>query len=496
MSSNSAQSPLPSQTVINAVWILLCAAVCLQILVQLVHVSMFFDGGIYATVARNLAEGRGTMWAPHFSDTLFPTFAEHPPLMFWLQAIGFSIFGDTIAVEKGFSLLTFVISATLLFQIWMRLNKDDVAIQKAFPFALMMALIAGRVNWGFANNLLDNLLAVFSLTAVLLVVIAYDRPSPAFSAKRLALLVSAGLAICLSLMTKGPVGLFPLAAPALYWLVFRRPAFLVMVHDSLIILAVIVLFIATLYAFEASREAVDRYVTAQLASSLSGARGQYGGGVYVFRKILGVNGYSLAILALTALASWRLGLGRSISLYRDSRFKRVAFLILIGMSASFPIALSPRVANFYFNTSLFFYSAGFAILVAPTIMEALSRLRDERAKIFSMTALAVLVASVVIVIANMGRSGTDTRTIEQATAIERTVCAGQSNCKPSISACENAWQDWALHTYMQRFYKISIAKQAEVIADFIIADASCVDLPGYRPLSTDITPYVLLKRQV
>lgn len=495
MSSKPVPNSLPSQTVINAVWILLCAAVCLQILVQLVHVSMFFDGGIYATVARNLAEGRGTMWAPHFSETLFPTFAEHPPLMFWLQAIGFSFFGDTIAVEKGFSLLTFIVSAILLFQIWMRLNKDDVVIQKAFPFALMMALIAGRVNWGFANGLLDNLLAVFSLTAVLLVIIAYDRPAPLLSAKRLALVALAGLAICLSLMTKGPVGLFPLAAPAIYWLVFRRPAFFTIVFNSVVILSVIALFVATLYAFEASREAVDRYVTAQLASSLSGARGHYGGGLYVFRKILGVNGYSLAILALAALASWRFKIGRSDSVTQNHRFKRAAFLILIGMSASLPIGLSPRVANFYFNTSLLFYSAGFAILASPMTIEALSRLRDQQAKGLSLGALALLTGSIVIVIANIGRLGSDARTIEQAIAIERLVCADQTTCTASISACENAWQDWALHTYVQRFYKISIAKQADGDAEYVIAVTSCGDLPGYRQTQADIAPYTLMKRQ-
>lgn len=494
MSSKPDLSQLPSQTVINAAWILLLAAVCVEILVQLVHVSMFFDGGIYATVARNLAEGRGTMWAPHFSETLFPTFAEHPPLMFWLQAIGFSIFGDTIAVEKGFSLLTFIISATLLFKIWMRLNKDDVVVQKAFPLALVMALIAGRVNWGFANGLLDNLLAVFSLTAVLLVVIAYDRPSPAFSAKRLALLVLASLAICLSLMTKGPVGLFPLAAPAIYWLVFRRPAFFVMVLDSVVILTVIVLFVTILYAFDASREAVDRYLAAQLFASLRGDRGYYGGGFYVFRKILGVNGYSLAILALASLASWRLGLGRSDSPIRSQRFKRAAFLILIGMSASLPIGFSPRVANFYFNTSLLFYSAGFAILVAPVFMETLARLGERQIKVLRFGSLSLLAASIVMVFLNVGRPGTDARTIEQAAAIQELACTDETDCKPLISACQNAWQDWALHTYMQRFYKISIAKQADIDADFVIADESCSNLPGRKDTGIDISPYLLLER--
>jgi 4-amino-4-deoxy-L-arabinose transferase-like glycosyltransferase len=351
------------------------------------------------------------------------------------------------------------------------------------------------VNWGFANNLLDNLLAVFSLAAVLLVVMAYDRPSPAISTRRLALIATAGLAICLSLMTKGPVGLFPLAAPAIYWLVFRRPPFLVVVLDSIIILAVIVLFATALYTFEASREAVNRYVSAQLVSSLSGGRGHYGGGLYVFRKILGVNGYSLAILAFAALASWRFRLGRSDSLTRSQRLKRAAFLILIGMSASLPIGLSPRVANFYFNTSLLFYSAGFAILVSPTIMEALSRLKARQAKTFSKGALVLLMASIVIVIANIGRLGSDGRTIEQAVAIEGLVCADEANCTPSISACANAWQDWALHTYMQRFYKISIAKEADVDAEYVIGEASCGDVSGYRHTQTDIAPYVLMKRQ-
>lgn len=494
MSTKAGFSPMPSRTVMNAVWLFLLGAICLQILVQLVHVSMFFDGGIYATLARNLAEGRGSMWAPYLSDTLFPTFAEHPPLMFWLQAIGFALFGDSIAVEKGFSFLTFIVCAVLLFHIWKRLNKDDDLVQAAFPLALMLALISGRVNWGFANGLLDNLLAVFSLTSVLLLVVAYDRPAPVVSGRRLALVSAAGLAICMSLMTKGPVGLFPLAVPAIHWLVFRRPSFLAMVIDSLVIVLVIGLFLGLLYAFDPSREAVDRYVTAQLVSSLSGARGHYGGGLYVFRKILGVNGYSLAILALAALAGWRWKLGKSAPEANRPRLKRAAFLILIGMSASLPIGLSPRVANFYFNTSLLFYSAGFAVLVAPVLMDGLSRLREQQSKLLGFGSLLFLAASIVIVVANVGRPGADARTIEQASVIEDFVCSDETNCKPLISACQNAWQDWALHTYMQRFYKISIAKQTDVDADFVIADETCSNLQGRKDTGIDISPYLLLER--
>lgn len=494
MSMKTGLSPMPSRTVMIAVWLFLLGAICLQILVQLVHVSMFFDGGIYASVARNLAEGRGSMWAPYFSDWLFPVFAEHPPLMFWLQAIGFYVFGDTIAVEKTFSLLTFIVSALLLLQIWIRLNKDDLLVQKAFPLALLMALIAGRVNWGFANGLLDNLLAVFSLAAVLLIMIAYDRATAIFSVRRLVILCSASFFICLSLMTKGPVGLFPLAAPAIYWLVFRNSSFLSMILDSFAILIVVLIFLGCLYGYDSSREAIQRYLAAQLFASLSGARGHYGGGFYVFRKILGVNGYSLAILALASLASWRWKLGKSAAEVDRSRLKRAAFLILTGMSASLPIGLSPRVANFYFNTSLLFYSAGFAILVAPVFMSALSRVREGQAKVLKFFSLLFLTASVVIVLANFGRPGADARTIEQAAAIKKFVCPETADCKPAISVCQTAWQDWALHTYLQRFYEISIAGQTDVDADFVIADETCSSLPGRKDTGIDISPYLLLER--
>lgn len=488
-------SPMPSRTVMNAVWLFLLGAICLQILVQLVHVSMFFDGGIYASVARNLAEGRGTMWAPYFSDWLFPTFAEHPPLMFWLQAIGYSVFGDTIVVEKTFSLLNFIISALLLFQIWMRLNRDDLVVQQAFPLALFMALIAGRLNWGFANGLLDNLLAVFSLSAILLIVIACEQATAAFSAKRLAILSCAGLFICLSLMTKGPVGLFPLAAPAICWLVFRRSTFPIMILDCCAVLLVILIFLAGLYSYEPSYEAFQRYFKAQLFASLSGGRGYYGGGVYVFRKILGINGYSLVILALAAFASWRFQLGKSDGLIRRQRLQRAAFLIMVGMSASLPIGLSPRVANFYFNTSLFFYSAGFAILAGPALVDGLSRLTERQTRIFKFSSILFLAVSVVTVLANIGRPGVDARPIAQAAAIEDFVCSSKPNCSPLISVCQTVWQDSALHTYLQRFYKISIAEEAKVDADFVIADETCNNLPGRKDTGIAISPYRLLERE-
>ena len=67
---------------------------------RLAHRGMFVDGVTYASIARNLAEGRGSFWSPSYTATLYPQFHEHPPLGFWLQSLWFRVFGDHLFVER------------------------------------------------------------------------------------------------------------------------------------------------------------------------------------------------------------------------------------------------------------------------------------------------------------------------------------------------------------------------------------------------------------
>ncbi len=62
--------------------------------------GMFTDGIIYADISRNLAEGYGSFWHLHFSETLIHDFYGHPPLAFYLTSLLFNIFGDTIFIER------------------------------------------------------------------------------------------------------------------------------------------------------------------------------------------------------------------------------------------------------------------------------------------------------------------------------------------------------------------------------------------------------------
>ncbi|UCD81165.1 MAG: hypothetical protein JSW26_06980 [Desulfobacterales bacterium] len=51
---------------------------------KLLELGKHGDGIEYASVARNMAEGRGSLWRPYFSDTFGKLYREHPPLIYWI----------------------------------------------------------------------------------------------------------------------------------------------------------------------------------------------------------------------------------------------------------------------------------------------------------------------------------------------------------------------------------------------------------------------------
>ena len=62
--------------------LLMCAIFVAATVPRLAHRGMFVDGVTYASIARNLAEGRGTFWTPSYTATIYPQFHDHPPLGF------------------------------------------------------------------------------------------------------------------------------------------------------------------------------------------------------------------------------------------------------------------------------------------------------------------------------------------------------------------------------------------------------------------------------
>lgn len=475
-------------------WLLVAVAVCLKIMPDIVRQSFFFDGLIYTSIARNLAEGTGTVWAPQFSKALFPVFAEHPPLMMWLQSLLFHVFGDTIMVDKCFSLATFGISLGIVALIWGRLSGSNSPMRRSLPLALVLTVVAGRFSWAFANGMLENLLIVFTSLAVLLVVIAYDDRHSGRAIRRMSFMALAGLATALALMTKGPVGLFPLATPGLYWLCFRRPRLADAIVDTLLLIAVVAMVFCFLWSFEGPRGTIERYVSIQLLTSLSGERGHAGGGLSALRTFIRVLAYPLVIaLVISAIGFFSRG-AASANTGRREAVRSALFLAAVGCSASLPLFVSPRVSGFYFNPSLPYFSGALAMACAPILLRLLEECSERALRWAQSVLAAVLALSCLYVAMEIRRPGDDAEVIDSAGKIAKELCDG-NKCNDVISTCGSVGQDWRLHGYLERYYKIALDSAPTVGPGYLLAGNDCQgDLAGYRDTGVDLSPNRLLKR--
>jgi 4-amino-4-deoxy-L-arabinose transferase-like glycosyltransferase len=94
-------------------FLVLMAMVAWGTLPRLAKKGLFGDGLLYASMSRNMAEGRGSIWQPYFSSSYWiegvpSTYYENPPLMIWVQSWFFRLIGMWRKYFVGFySLLIF-----------------------------------------------------------------------------------------------------------------------------------------------------------------------------------------------------------------------------------------------------------------------------------------------------------------------------------------------------------------------------------------------------
>lgn len=79
--------------------------------------GMFMDGVLYAIVSNNLANSQGTLWHLNMQP-VDPVFYAHPPLGFLMQSVLYKFFGNSILIERVYSILTFIITAFIIVKIW------------------------------------------------------------------------------------------------------------------------------------------------------------------------------------------------------------------------------------------------------------------------------------------------------------------------------------------------------------------------------------------
>jgi hypothetical protein len=419
---------------------------------DLLQRSMYNDGLWYAVLSRNLATGEGSFWYPHLTATIFSVFHEHPPLVFGLQSLFFSLFGEHLIVERLYALTILGCSAWLMVLIWRFVFVQDAALRKLWFIPLLLWMLNEVVYLYYPANILEGTMGLFSLMAVFLMLKVSEQPLNGTTALWISL---AGISLVAASLSKGFVGLFPLAFWGIHWLVFRKYSFGQMLLRSLILLLAFALSLVVLLSFDPAYDSLSKYFDSQVVASISGQRTNYHyreNRLHIVGRLFQVLSPSIALTGLILLAGRQLIRERLTGPMRQW----VLLFLLIGLSASLPLAISPKQAFYYLLPACPYFPLSLGIMIAPIVQKWADLLKVERSKanFVSLMIGGLLIVSLVFAFSRLGKvTGRDRNVMHDVQEIGAVVPPGTIIGSRAYTA--------SLVGYLYRLHRISIDTTSE-----------------------------------
>lgn len=464
---------------------------CTLILDRLVPEGIFLDGVTYASISRNLAIGKGSMWYLYYRGDW--AFTEHPPLFFGIQSIFFKVLGDHYFTEKIYCFVLWVLTILVLKRFWTAFKPADETTD-TFILPLLMWCLAPTVTWGYTNNILDSTMAIWDLLAVWFLFIACSKSSWQH-------FIAGGLLVFAASFTKGPVGIFPLAVPGLYWLVYENKSFASFGHAlvrTFVVLVILAGCYYLLYQFREPRWMLDSYLHQQLLAALEGRRELTGNGA---GRLAILADLVIQLLPAVAIAAVLFIIKKAVkgSAQTQANSKNILFLLLMGICGSLPIMLSVKQRTFYLLPALPFYVLAIALLIYPWFVSVTNKPRMKTAAFrrFNITAIIVGLALLVYLGTKVGQVGRDHELIANMKYLGTQFPPGQT-----FGICAEANEDYEFLAYLERYNRMEV-NPVFYCAEYVLIDKQrCnndvipfVSAIGFKKQKFGLDRYEIYKRQ-
>ncbi|KAA6436636.1 hypothetical protein FEM33_21065 [Dyadobacter flavalbus] len=377
----------------NPGWLLTICFIGMTFIPRSFDHVLFMDGLAYAAISRNMALGQGTFWEPHFADSFWlpynqcSFFCEHPPLMFGLQSLLFRIMGDTTAVENTYNTIILLASIWLIFRIWQKLFEHKRHIREHAWLPVLLWYCLRIVWWSVPNNLLDTTMAVFCLGSCYfqLTAITASQFKPGHW-------LLSGIMIVLACMTKGPAGIFPLAFPAIYSLVYGKVFFKPALSGTSTMLAGFLSLMLLILQYPPARYFLSHYFEGQVMAALLKKRekvsNDWTAHFYLIRLLFtNIIPHLLIILGLLA-AHFYYKLGPRIS----GHTKNVCcFTFLLTIAVVFPMLASVKQGDHYLLPALPFVGLFFAACTIELLLPITIKFPFvTRLSVYALSLMAVI----------------------------------------------------------------------------------------------------------
>jgi hypothetical protein len=449
--------------------------------------GMFPDGLTYASIARNMAEGRGSFWLPYFSSSFWIPFQGnqyefygHPTLCMGLLSVLFRAVGDHWFVEKFYCILIWLVSVWLVIKLWRSVGQD----KQLWWLPVWTWYMMPAVLWSYPNLVLDNTMAVFSLLAALILISDFrfqiSDLQNTLGKSRLGFkhLIICGVLLHLAFLTKGPVGLFPLVIPIIYWLFYRDKINLQNAIFQSFILGATCFGTLTLWYFYPPAKAFwVKYFNIQLMSSI-GETDQteaYTGLDYLYipKEIL-VQSVAFVIVGLVLFIFSKIK--KTAFHFDNEATKKAAFFMTIGLSGSLPMMISHKASSYFLLPSLPFFVIGFCLFLEPTVCIWIEKFALSPAKTLRANRFVGVVAIGVLMycLAQIGRVGREQNIIHDIKILGKNespthaILRGGIPFDIKIAVSDSMMKHFNYHGYFQRYNRWELTKPSDTTAQFFI----------------------------
>lgn len=400
------------------------------------------DGVLYATVSRNFAQSHGSWF--DFTYNAKP-FYDQPPLALWLQGFLFTIFGDSIYVERSYSFFCGLLAVLFLILLWRKIHSTSELARFSWVPVFFFCSVP-LIFWSYSSNMLENTLSVFALASVYLQLLCIEKNFSLF------FLCLSGCSIFLAFLSKGLVGFFPLALFLLHWLIFRSVSFKKMIAMSFLLLVITGFYISVFFYFlPGSKEYFRMQFSAQVFSSLSGEVNLSLKPLLVPRRLFQELLPAIIFSLIFWLIAYRRGYYSWVS--HKQALPQTLLFLLIGLSASLPIMASYKQRGYYLVPSFHFFIFSVSVFMGPILKSIFDNI--EISNMFSRLAksciVIFLVVSLVFSFSTIGKIGRNKDKITDVITLGNLIGKGKK-----VAIAKSLLEDWYLLGYFQRFFNISL----------------------------------------
>lgn len=437
-------------------WLFTISFILITFLPRSIDDTMFMDGVTYASIARNMAEGRGTFWQPYFAHSFWLPydndgyFYGHPPLQFGIQAILFFLFGDSPVIENIYNSIILTVSILLIVSIWKQFYGSDRDLAKKSSWLPVLCWYSMLIVWfSVPNNFLDSTMSVFCLLSIWLQMIAFSTTN---NPRKYSIFICAGLCILLAFLTKGPVGVYPLAFPFIYLLINKKNELRQAIFASMVLfLSLAISFYIILMDPKASFF-FTKYFNGQIVAALSGQRettarnwtAHFHLVVELFRSIY-------PHLIIVAFAFVTTAVFRFKANMTGVSLRTAATAFVTGCSVVLPMLISAKQYHHYLLPAMPVFAIFFGALLVDKVMAFI-----ERFPRLSVPASAIVTIGCWVITARKIGNISNDIAVENAHLISRYVPIGAT-----VDLHPDLWCNADIHANFQRYNRLSFTSGKE-----------------------------------